>query len=76
MERPKQKSHYSGKKSYTNGNKHDFRLFKESQTVSSPSILILGDSGYQGIAKLHQNSQIPVLKKKLNINLLIKTENL
>ena len=47
---------------FSNGN--DFRLFKEIQTVSSSSVLILGDSGYQCIANLHQNSQIPVKNSK------------
>jgi hypothetical protein len=41
---------------------HDFRLFKHSQTRINPAIVLLADKGYQGILKLHRNSQTP--KKK------------
>jgi len=30
----------------------------------SPHVNILADSGYQGIAKIHANSQTPIKKKK------------
>lgn len=30
----------------------------------SPHVNILADSGYQGIEKMHANSQIPIKKKK------------
>ncbi len=46
------------------GRVHDFRLWKESKIRLNKKIEILGDKGYQGIQKLHQNSQIPHKKKK------------
>jgi hypothetical protein len=46
------------------GNVHDFALFKQSQTALSTETLCLGDSGYQGIAGLHPNSQTPKKKSK------------
>ncbi|QGZ91646.1 IS5 family transposase [Microcystis aeruginosa] len=46
------------------GRVHDFRLWKESKIRLNKEIEILGDQGYQGIQKIHQNSQIPHKKKK------------
>lgn len=46
------------------GRVHDFRLWKESKIRLNKEIEILGDKGYQGIQKIHQNSQIPHKKKK------------
>ncbi len=40
------------------GKVHDFRLWKESKIRLNKEIEILGDKGYQGIQKIHQNSQI------------------
>ena len=44
------------------GREHDFRIFKNSKVQLRAEIKILGDKGYQGIQKLHPNSQTP--KKK------------
>jgi IS5 family transposase len=44
------------------GKMHDFRLFKQSQIPLNKTIECLVDKGYQGIQKLHVNSQVP--KKK------------
>ncbi|MBH8577176.1 transposase, partial [Nostocaceae cyanobacterium CENA369] len=44
------------------GREHDFRIFKNSKVRLRKDIKCLGDKGYQGIQKLHSNSQIP--KKK------------
>ena len=49
---------------FSNGKKHDFKLFKDSKTICSSKVLILGDSGYQGLANLHSNSQIPIKKTR------------
>ena len=49
---------------FANGSMHDFRLFKESQTVMAPHVLCLADAGYQGLADLHTNSQTPQKKSK------------
>ena len=47
-----------------NNTKHDFRLFKESETGINPSIEILADSGYQGIQKIHSNCIKPIKRTK------------
>jgi transposase len=47
------------------GRKHDFQLFKETG-VSLPHVLLLADAGYQGVAKIHPNSQTPFKKTKLH----------
>ncbi|WP_223280041.1 IS5 family transposase [Nostoc sp. PA-18-2419] len=44
------------------GREHDFWIFKNSRVRLREDIECLGDKGYQGIQKLHNNSQIP--KKK------------
>ena len=49
---------------FCDGRTHDFRLFKESRTDVHPHVLIIADSGYQGIAKIHKNSIIPFKRKK------------
>ncbi len=46
------------------GRQHDFSLFKESRPLIHPNSLLLADSGYQGIAKHHKNSEILIKKKK------------
>ena len=49
---------------FANGKRHDFRLFKESKTKINPDIKIITDTGYQGIQKLHSNSELPKKKTK------------
>lgn len=51
---------------FSNGKRHDFRLFKESGVHIHPEIKSLTDTGYQGIHKLHQNSALPKKKTKKN----------
>jgi len=51
---------------FTNGKRHDFRLFKESGVHIHPEIRSLTDTGYQGIHKLHPNSALPKKKTKKN----------
>lgn len=58
----------------TNGKRHDFRLFKESGVHIHPSIRSLTDTGYQGIHKLHPNSELP--KKKTKKNPLTKEDKI
>ena len=41
------------------GREHDFKLFKRSQIAIAEEIECLADKGYQGIKKLHGNSQTP-----------------
>ena len=49
---------------FTNGKRHDFRLFKESRVRCLASTKILVDTGYQGIAKLHTDSELPKKRSK------------
>ncbi len=46
------------------GREHDFRIFKNSKVRLREDIECLGDKGYQGIQKLHDNSRIPKKKPK------------
>ncbi|WP_144869668.1 transposase family protein, partial [Hyella patelloides] len=46
------------------GKEHDFKLFKNSKTHLRQEIKVLGDQGYQGIAKIHKLSQTPHKKPK------------
>lgn len=48
------------------GKQHDFKLFKENYSGIVATIVCLGDSGYQGLQKIHQNSETPTKKSKKN----------
>ena len=48
------------------GKTHDFALFKSSRLRLLPQIVLLADTGYQGIDTLHPNSWIPFKKSKLH----------
>jgi IS5 family transposase len=43
---------------------HDFSLFKQTVRAIVLGILLLADSGYQGLWGLHKNSRIPYKKSK------------
>lgn len=43
---------------------HDFAMFKETNFALAENICVLGDSGYQGLQKEHENSQTPTKKPK------------
>lgn len=49
---------------FSNGKRHDFRLFKESETHIHPETIILADTGYQGLKKLHDKTELPKKKTK------------
>ncbi len=49
---------------FSNGRRHDFRLFKESKIKIHPGISVLTDTGYQGLKKLHANTNMPKKKSK------------
>lgn len=49
---------------FCNGKRHDFRLFKESKVRFQEKTKTLSDTGYQGIQKLHTNSELPKKKRK------------
>ena len=46
------------------GRVHDFRLYQDSGVTLAKPIRCLADAGYQGLAKLHPNSQTPVKRSK------------
>lgn len=49
---------------FANGSKHDFQLFKDADIEVHSAIKILADSGYQGLSKIHSNSETPIKKSK------------
>jgi len=50
---------------FASGKTHDFKIYTESiGSAVLDEILMLADSGYQGILNLHQNSKIPKKKPK------------
>ena len=49
---------------FCNGKKHDFKLFKESKVRWVKSIKGLVDSGYTGIKKIHESTEVPKKKTK------------
>ena len=54
------------------GKKHDFRLFKESALPINKGCLVAVDSGYQGLQKVHCNTEL--LKKRSKKNPLTKED--
>jgi hypothetical protein len=49
---------------FSNGKRHDFRVFKESAVRFQANTQVLTDTGYQGLAALHANSRLPKKKTK------------
>jgi len=49
---------------YGHGKQHDFHLFKASKIHLNKQTQVLADKGYQGLQKLHPNSQILIKKPK------------
>lgn len=49
---------------HAKGRIHDFRLFKQSRLPLRADLQLLADKGYQGVLKLHANSQTPKKKPK------------
>lgn len=52
--------------SQSNGKTHDFKIYKKSKNRVHPATKVQGDSGYQGIQKLHPNSELPKKRSKKN----------
>ena len=48
------------------GRRHDFHLFKNSKVRVKETTKLLADSGYQGIKKLHEQSELPKKNTKKN----------
>ena len=51
---------------FDKGRRHDFKLFKDSSVYLKKETKCLVDTGYQGICKLHNNSELPKKKSKKN----------
>ncbi len=49
---------------FDKGRRHDFRLFKASKVHFKEGVTCLADTGYQGICKIHPNSELPKKKTK------------
>ena len=49
---------------FSNGKKHDFRLFKDSHVHVRAETLLEADTGYQGLVHLHANSLLPKKRSK------------
>lgn len=52
--------------SFSNGKKHDFKLFKESKVRWNNQRIGITDSGYTGIKKIQRNSRLPNKSSKRN----------
>ncbi len=46
------------------GRTHDFKLFKKSNVKFHKLLQVIADKGYQGITKLHGNSETPIKKPR------------
>ena len=55
-------------------NTHDFKLFKKSRLPIKKETIVCVDTGYLGLAKLHENTEMP--KKKTKLNPLSKEDKL
>ena len=51
---------------FSNGKKHDFKLFKNSKTMINNNIQSITDTGYLGINKIHSNNYLPKKSSKNN----------
>lgn len=49
---------------FDKGRRHDFKLFKNSKVYFKKESKCLADTGYQGIQKIHPNSELPKKKSK------------
>jgi len=48
------------------GKKHDFRLLRESSIAVNPQLVVVVDSAYHGLQKLHRNTELPKKRNKKN----------
>lgn len=60
--------------SFSQGKKHDFKLYKDSSIKFNSNTLLTLDKGYQGIKKYHNNVKIP--KKNTKNNPISKEDKL
>ena len=59
---------------FSNGKKHDFRIFKESFVRVQSNVEMKVDSGYQGLQKIHAKTSLP--RKKTKVKPLSKEDKL
>ncbi len=59
---------------FTNGRKHDFRLFKESRMLIPHKVKVITYTVYQGIQKIHNNDELQ--KKRNKKNFLTKKDKI
>lgn len=50
--------------SFLKGRNHDFKLFKESKVHLCSLTKMQADTGYQGLQKIHANTEMPKKKSK------------
>ncbi len=50
--------------SFSNGRKHDFRVFKESKIYIHDEVKVLADAGYRGMQKIHKDVELPNRKTR------------
>ena len=61
---------------FSNGKRHDFRLFKESGLHIHPKTKVITDTGYLGLQKIHANTLLPKKRtKKLPLSKQDKLDN-
>lgn len=51
---------------FSDGKRHDFKLFKTSKIHFAESTEVLTDTGYLGLKKIHNNTSMPKKKSKKN----------
>lgn len=49
---------------FCNGKRHDFDLLKTSKVACKSNTRLIVDSGYQGLQKIHTNTDLPKKKAK------------
>ncbi len=60
---------------FSNDKKHDFRVFKESQTPLHPNVKAMTDTGYQGLHKRHSHTELPKKGQKTPLTKEEKRKN-
>ena len=51
---------------FSNGKRHDFKVFKESNVHFRESTKALTDTGFLGLQKIHNNTEMPKKRSKKN----------
>jgi len=48
----------------SSGKMHDFKLLKDSRLPIKAEVSVIADSGYQGLQKIHEKTELPIKKQK------------